>query len=101
MIVKVLHDSKSGSDNYKSTKIIECDFGENKKKFKLYYECSNGSAYMDVDIMTQDGTFKKVLDKYDIGVSHVSYVSSVTEKDKDSKRAFDLSIQVLKKIYND
>jgi len=72
------------------------------KTFKMIYECTNGRSNLDVSIMNQDGEFKCVFTKYDLGNKFefvASYVSDISRKEVDATRGFKLMEQLIKKIY--
>jgi hypothetical protein len=96
--MKLLFESKhvNGSD-YFGTKIISMF----EKKFKIVYECRNGSSGLTVEVMNSDGSFNHLLSKYTLGFTHSArYVSNVSEKDKDFYKGFELCKEVISKIYS-
>jgi hypothetical protein len=96
--MKLLFESKhvNGSD-YFGTKIISMF----EKKFKIVYECRNGSSGLTVEVMNSDGSFNHLLSKYTLGFTHSArYVSDVSEKDKDFYKGFELCKEVISKIYS-
>ena len=96
--MKLLFESKhvNGSD-YFGTKIISMF----EKKFKIVYECRNGSSGLTVEVMNSDGSFNHLLSKYTLGFTHSArYVSAVSEKDKDFYKGFELCKEVISKIYS-
>jgi hypothetical protein len=96
--MKLLFESKhvNGSD-YFGTKIISMF----EKKFKIVYECRNGSSGLTVEVMNSDGSFNHLLSKYTLGFTHSArYVSNVLEKDKDFYKGFELCKEVISKIYS-
>jgi hypothetical protein len=98
MKCKILFESKhvNGSD-YFGTKIISMF----EKKFKIVYECRNGSSGLTVEVMNSDGSFNHLLSKYTLGFTHSArYVSDVSEKDKDFYKGFELCKEVISKIYS-
>lgn len=72
-------------------------------KFKLQYECTNGTSRLSAQIMTSDGDFKYVLTKEDVGEKFkfvASYVSDFTEKSKDAEKGFKILEDMITKIYS-
>ena len=98
MKCKILFESKHVNGNdYFGTKIISM----NDKKFKIVYECRNGSSGLTVEVMNSDGSFNHLLSKYTLGFTHSArYVSDVSEKDKDFYKGFELCKEVISKIYS-
>ena len=98
MKCKMLFESKHVNGNdYFGTKIISMF----EKKFKILYECRNGSSGLTVEVMNSDGSFNHLLSKYTLGFTHSArYVSDVSEKDKDFYKGFELCKEVISKIYS-
>jgi hypothetical protein len=98
MKCKILFESKHvNSSDYFGTKIISMF----EKKFKILYECRNGSSGLTVEVMNSDGSFNHLLSKYTLGFTHSArYVSDVSEKDKDFYKGFELCKEVISKIYS-
>ena len=98
MKCKILFESKHVNGNdYFGTKIISMF----EKKFKIVYECRNGSSGLTVEVMNSDGSFNHLLSKYTLGFTHSArYVSDVSEKDKDFYKGFELCKEVIPKIYS-
>jgi hypothetical protein len=98
MKCKILFESKHVNGNdYFGTKIISMF----EKKFKIVYECRNGSSGLTVEVMNSDGSFNHLLSKYTLGFTHSArYVSDVSEKDKDFYKGFELCKEVISKIYS-
>ena len=73
----------------------------NGKKFRLIYECSNGTHRLDVAVMLADGSFEQILNRNTIGgkMEFVSYVSAVTDKEKNAKNCFTIAENLLEKLY--
>jgi hypothetical protein len=96
--MKLLFESKHVNDSdYFGTKIISMF----EKKFKIVYECRNGSSGLTVEVMNSDGSFNHLLSKYTLGFTHSArYVSAVSEKDKDFYKGFELCKEVISKIYS-
>jgi hypothetical protein len=94
----MLFESKHVNGNdYFGTKIISMF----EKKFKIVYECRNGSSGLTVEVMNSDGSFNHLLSKYTLGFTHSArYVSDVSEKDKDFYKGFELCKEVISKIYS-
>jgi hypothetical protein len=80
------------------SKIIKKD----DKKFKLYYECTNGTQSLSAYIMDSEGTWRLVITKFDIGDNfqfNASYVSDITQKSVDAKKGFLELEKIIKAIY--
>jgi hypothetical protein len=99
--MKTLHESidKKGF----ITKFIRLgNVGNGAKTFKIVYECTNGRSSLNVLIMSQDGEFKHIFNKYDLGDKFeftASYVSDISKMEIDAAKGFKLMEQLIEKIY--
>ena len=99
--MKTLHESidKKGF----ITKFIRLgNVGNGAKTFKIVYECINGRSSLNVLIMSQDGEFKHIFNKYDLGDKFefvASYVSDISKMEIDAAKGFKLMEQLIEKIY--
>lgn len=73
-----------------------------KFKFKLRYECTNGTKSLCAFVMTGDGQYECVLTKYDVGDAFAftaSYVSAFSDKLGDAERGMAILETMLTQIY--
>ena len=75
----------------------------NKKKFKLQYECTNGSNRLSVQIMNNDGEFSTVITTSEVGDKFefkASYVSDSSKKLEDALRGLGVLQTMIEEIYS-
>jgi hypothetical protein len=68
--------------------------------FKITYQNRNGVSGVSAEVLTKNGDFAHILNKFDIGYElTTSYVSSEDAKIKDSANAIKVTEELILKIY--